>query len=182
MREEIELLNRARALEQDALAEIHDAYYDAIYRYISFRVNNRQMAEDLTSEVFTRFLSALRDRSAPQNTIRGWLYGAASLVLKEYYRRKKRDDFSELDERLPGGAVDPEENVEMVLQNRQLQEAVTQLTEDQQQVLALRFGYEMPIKEVAELIDKSEGSVKMLQARAIAALARILSGPEVSHE
>lgn len=182
MHEEIELLNRARALEEDALAEIHDRYYDAIYRYLSFRVNNRQMAEDLTSEVFTRFLSALRDKSAPQNTIRGWLYGAASLVLKEYYRRKKRDNFDELDEQMPGDQGDPEGNVTITLRNERLRAAMSKLTEDQQQVLALRFGYEMAIKDVADLIDKSEGSVKMLQARAVASLSRIMSEPEVGHE
>ena len=48
------------------------------------------------------------------------------------------------------------------------------LTEEQQQVLALRFGYEMPIRDVAETMNKSEGSVKMLQVRAIAALTRLM--------
>ena len=52
-------------------------------------------------------------------------------------------------------------------------------TEEQQDVIALRFGHEMPIKEVAEMIGKSEGAVKQLQARAVAALSRIMA-PEIS--
>ena len=58
--------------------------------------------------------------------------------------------------------------------------ALTCLTEEQQHVLALRFGEGMPIREVANTIHKSEGSVKMLQVRGIAALTRILKGVEVS--
>jgi RNA polymerase sigma-70 factor (ECF subfamily) len=53
-----------------------------------------------------------------------------------------------------------------------LSEALSELTDEQQDVIALRFGYEMPIKEVAEMIGKSEGAVKQLQARAVAALSR----------
>jgi RNA polymerase sigma factor (sigma-70 family) len=87
--EELILLNRARSLNQDALAEIHERYYTPIYRYISFRVSDLQTVEDLTSEVFLRLLNALRDRHAPQNTLQGWLYGVASSVVKEYYRQKK---------------------------------------------------------------------------------------------
>jgi RNA polymerase sigma-70 factor (ECF subfamily) len=55
-----------------------------------------------------------------------------------------------------------------------LSEALNELTEEQQDVIALRFGYEMPIKDVAEVIGKSEGAVKQLQARAVAALSRIM--------
>lgn len=71
--EEIILLNRVRALEEDALSEIHERYYTAVYRYISFRIADIQTVEDLTSEVFTRFLSSLRDRHTLPNTIQGWL-------------------------------------------------------------------------------------------------------------
>ena len=180
MREEHILLNRARALDEDALTEIHDRYYGAIYRYISFRINDMHTVEDLTSEVFTRFLSALRDRHAPQNTIQGWLYGTAARVVKEQYRKQKRSETTPLDESLPSQAISPEQGVEKSMTLEQLRAALSGLTEDQQHVLALRFGQGMPIREVASIVDKSEGSVKMLQVRAIAALTRRLSDVEAS--
>ncbi len=180
MQEELSLLDRARALDEDALTEIHNRYYAAVYRYISFRINDQQTVEDLTSEVFTRLLSALRDRHAPQNTIRGWLFGAASRVVKEQYRRQKRAQIVTLDETVPGQSISPEQMVGKTMSLDQLRQALVDLTEDQQHVLALRFGEGMPIKEVAKLVDKSEGSVKMLQARAIAALTRMMKGSEVS--
>ncbi len=172
------LLRRARALDQDALGHIHDQYYQPVYRYLSFRVSDPQTAEDLTSEVFTRFLAAIRDRSAPPNTIRGWLFGAAQNVLKEHYRKQKQMNWTELDESIAGRERGPEQQLEDRLGGEQLRAALAELTPEQQHVLALRFGYGLPIKDVAETVNKSEGSVKMLQARAIGALARRLTGQE----
>jgi len=180
VQEELKLLNRARALDEDALTEIHNQYYGAVYRYISFRINDMQTVEDLTSEVFTRFLSALQDRNAPQNTIQGWLYGTAARVVKEQYRKQKRTESTQLSESLPSPIMGPEQGVEKSMTLENLRSALSILTDDQQHVLSLRFGQGMPIREVAKTIDKSEGSVKMLQVRAIAALTRHLHGVEVS--
>jgi RNA polymerase sigma-70 factor (ECF subfamily) len=178
VQDELLLLHRAKSLDQEALAQVHEQYYDAIYRYMAYRVNDLQTAEDLTSEVFIRFLHAIQQKNAPQNTIRGWLFGAASLILKEYYRRKKRDQLTELNDTLPGDWIQPTANLEAQESKKALRQAMADLTEEQQQVLALRFGYEMPIRDVAETMNKSEGSVKMLQLRAIAALTRIMTGSE----
>lgn len=178
MHDEMKLLHRVRSLDQDALAEVHNTYYDSIYRYIAFRVNDAQTAEDLTSEVFIRFLHAIQQKNAPQKTIRGWLFGAASLILKEHYRKKKRTQLTQLNETLPSDTVVSTEKLEVQENKEALRRAMTNLTEEQQQVLALRFGYEMPVREVAETMNKSEGSVKMLQMRAIAALSRIMTGSE----
>ncbi|MBP6786021.1 MAG: sigma-70 family RNA polymerase sigma factor [Candidatus Promineofilum sp.] len=176
MHDELELLNQARAFDKEALALIHDRYYQSIYRYISFRVSDHHTAEDLASEVFTRFLSAIRDRSTPPNTIRGWLFGAAQNVVKEQYRKQRQMHWTELDESIAGSGRTPEQRLEDRLGKEELRVALAELTAEQQNVLALRFGYGMPIKDVAETVNKSEGSVKMLQVRAIAALTKRLTG------
>jgi RNA polymerase sigma-70 factor (ECF subfamily) len=178
VQDELLLLHRAKSLDQDALAQVHEQYYDAIYRYMAYRVNDLQTAEDLASEVFIRFLHAIQQKNAPQNTIRGWLFGAASLILKEYYRRKKRTQLTELDDAIADEWIEPSEELETQESKKALHQAMANLTEDQQQVLALRFGYEMPIQDVAETMNKSEGSVKMLQLRAIATLTRLMTGSE----
>ena len=168
------LLQRARALEKSALTDIHNRYYVAIYRYIAFRVGDAATAEDLTSEVFARFLRAIRDHHAPPNSLRGWLYGTASRVLKEHYRQKKQASFVPLSEGVPGKRPSPESQLTARQEEEALQAALQGLTAEQQEVLALRFGMGMPIREVAETMGKSEGSVKMLQTRAVAALTRLL--------
>lgn len=178
MQDELLLLHRAKKLDQDALAQIHNRFYDAIYRYMSYRVGDLQTAEDLTSEVFIRFLHAIQQKNAPQNSIRGWLFGAANNILKEHYRRKKRSPLTDLPDNAEDDESSPAEAAEAKERKRNLQQAITQLTPEQQEVLALRFGYEMPIRDVAETMNKSEGSVKMLQVRAIAALTRTMTGSE----
>jgi RNA polymerase sigma-70 factor (ECF subfamily) len=171
VQDELTLLSRARALDKEALAQIHDTYYVPIFRFISFRVNDYQTAEDLASEVFIRLLSALRDRSAPQRTLRGWLFSVATIVVKDHFRQKYRSGQTQLNEGIPSHADSPDQVVEMILSQEKLHEAMSTLTEDQQNVIALRYGYGMAIRDVAESLGRSEGSVKMLQARAISALS-----------
>jgi RNA polymerase sigma-70 factor (ECF subfamily) len=174
VQDELALLDRARTLDPDALAEIHNTYYVPIFRYVAFRVGDRDLAEDLTSDIFTRLLSALRDRTAPRNTLRGWLYGVAARVVSDHFRRLYRHQQLALSESMASGEAGPAETVEAVLTREALKQAMTELTEEQQNVIALRFGFDMPIQDVAQTLGKSEGAVKQLQARAIAALARQL--------
>lgn len=175
MQNELALLDRARKLDSDALAQIHDLYYEPIFRYIAFRVSDRHVAEDLTSDVFTRFLAAVRDRKAPTSTLRGWLYSVAAHVTSDHHRRSYRAPHVQLDETIESAEVGPDELAEATLTRADLREAVAELTEEQQNVIALRFGNELPIQEVARTMGKTEGAIKQLQARAIAALARKLS-------
>jgi RNA polymerase sigma-70 factor (ECF subfamily) len=180
VQDELLLLNRAQALDTDALAEIHDTYYVPIFRYISFRVSDYHTAEDLASEVFARLLGALRDHTAPRNTLRGWLFGVASRVVKDYYRKRYRTEETSLDDSMPSLADGPDQIVDAILSQERLHEAMSVLTEDQKNVIALRFGQGMSIREVALTLGKTEGSVKMLQSRAIGALSRQLSSRGVN--
>jgi RNA polymerase sigma-70 factor (ECF subfamily) len=175
VQDESTLLARARQLDTDALGLIHETYYASIFRYVSFRVGDRETAEDLTSEVFTRLLTALRDRNAPQNTLRGWLYGVAARVVSDHHRQAYRAPQVELDESLASDEHDPADIVEGKLTQETLQQAMKELTEEQRHVLSLRFGSGLSIQDVARTLGKSEGAIKQLQARAVAALARKLS-------
>nr|WP_255604078.1 sigma-70 family RNA polymerase sigma factor [Oscillochloris sp. ZM17-4] len=165
-------MGRARAHDTDALAQIHDAYYGPLFRYVSFRVGDRPTAEDLVSDVFTRFLTALRDRKAPQSALRGWLFGVASNVVSDHYRRYYRAPSAPLDESIISQEAGPEDVAEQAATREDLRRAVGTLTGEQQHVLAMRYGQGLPIQEVARALGKSEGAIKQLQARAIAALTR----------
>jgi RNA polymerase sigma-70 factor (ECF subfamily) len=175
VQDEVALLARARQFDTDALAQIHDSYYGPLFRYIAFRVGDRETAEDLASEVFTRFLSALLQRNAPSATLRGWLYGVAAHVVSDHLRKRYRAPHVELDDTMVSHTAGPAEVAEAALVREDLKQAMASLTEEQQHVIALRFGRELPIQEVARAIGKTEGAVKQLQARAIAALARKLT-------
>ncbi len=175
MQDDVALLARARQLDPEALAEIHDRYYPAVFRYIAFRVSDPHSAEDLTSEVFARLIAALRGRTAPHKTLQGWLYRVASHVVMDHHRRGYRARQVELDEALVSDEAGPAETTEQLATGETLRRALRELTEDQQMVIALRFGQELPLQEVAAIMSKTEGAIKQLQARALATLAKRLS-------
>ena len=158
MQDELTLLDGVRRLDPEVLEQVHDTYYPVIFRYISFRVGNQETAEDLASEVFTRLLSSVRDHTAPQNTLRGWLYGVASRVVADYHRKSYRTELVELTPAIESDSPEPSEAVSNKQMLEALHAAMDDLTEDQQEVIALRFGYEMPIREAAIQMGKSEGA------------------------
>ena len=105
--------------------------------------------------------------------------GVAARVVSDHHRRHYRAPEVELDESLVSRDASPADIVEKMLTHADLKLAMAELTDEQQQVLALRFGYDMPILEVARTLGKTEGAIKQLQARAIAALSRKLTETQV---
>jgi RNA polymerase sigma-70 factor (ECF subfamily) len=180
--EEDALLNGVRDLKQKALIEAHARYYSAIFHYIIYKVGSQETAEDLTSEVFVRFLDAVFSTKAPRKTIRGWLYSVANHVVKDYYRKRyRRKPTISLSWPIESGRPNPDAQLIKKESFHELYEAIDDLTRSQQDVVALRFGFGMPIREVARAIGKTEGAVKQLQARALASLARKMA-PKKSPE
>ena len=175
MQNEQQLLAGIRQLDNEALTEVHKLYYPAIFRYIALRVGGHEIAEDLTSEVFVRLLNAVNERSAPSRTLRGWLYGVASRVVADFHRQRYREEKVQADIRENDESTDPAAAVSQRQTLKELSTAVSQLTSEQQEVIALRFGSGMPIRQVAETIGKSEGAVKQLQARAVAKLSTLMT-------
>lgn len=165
------MLARLQALEIDALTDVYDQYYTPLYRYITFRVSDEATAEDLANEVFARLLAALRRRQPPHSTVKGWLFGVADRVVADHHRKQSRWRWHWLSDDVPSTAELPEHVAAQTLRSDRLRASLRKLNAEQQHVLALRFGYGMAIAEVAALLGKSEGAVKMLQARAVARLS-----------
>jgi len=170
-----ELLERAREYDAQALAEIYDRYAESIYRYAYRYVGNAELAEDLTSEVFLKLLEVLGTSRAPRKQLQGWLYRVARNQAIDWIREQdKGGDFSLEEELTPAGSTSPSTKLEAQELYRDLREALSQLTPSQQEVLILRFGEGRKIREVGRLLGKSEGSVKLLQYRALNRLKTLL--------
>lgn len=173
---EDDLLNRARLFDHATLSALHDQLYPVIYRYVRFRLDDDQACEDITSEVFVRFLKALRQSDRVIEDIRAWMLGTASNLIHDYYRVKYRRPVENLEDH--ESLVSPlatESAIERRFTLEELRQAVRYLTLDQQNVLALRFSQELSIEETAKIVGKSVNAVKVLQFRALAALRRILA-------
>jgi len=170
------LLERASRAEPAALGEVYDQYADRIYAYIYRRVGQAEVAEDLTGQVFMRMLEAIRRGQGWRSSFSGWLYRIAHNLVIDYYRRRGRVTLVDIDEAAPIRATlgDPVRSAETQLNREQLRAALFQLTEEQAQVITLRFMEERSIAEVADLMDKTEGAIKALQYRAVLALRRVM--------
>lgn len=175
--DEERLLAGARQLDPTALAQIHDCFYKLIYRYARYRTGDAQAAEDAASEVFLRLLDALQGSKAPRQSLRGWLFGTASNVVNDHFRRHYRvkDEDLEAHVALPASAEsDPEHQFQRNLTHQRLRAALASLTPEQQHVVSLRFGQGLSNREVAQIMGKSEGAIKLLQFRALRALRGLL--------
>lgn len=169
-----QLLEQAREYNAQALAEIYDRYAESIYRYLYRYLGDAAQAEDLTSEVFLKLLQVLNTRQAPRDRLQGWLYRVAHNLAMDWFRRESKTAHWTLDERLVAEGDAPPTAVEKLQTRQQLLAAIGQLTLDQQQVILLRFGEGLKIAEVSQLLDKSEGAVKIMQHRAIKRLRKLL--------
>lgn len=166
-----ELVVRAKEGDHGAFAQIYERYASAIYRYIYFRVGEVELAEDLQAEVFLRMFEGLdryEDRGWP---ISAWLYRIAHDRTVDIIRRRRKRHQVPL-ENWEGSCEGPEQAVSARLEHEELRRTLADLTDDQREVILLRFMSDMSVQEVAERLGRTEGSVKALQHRGIQSLAR----------
>ncbi len=170
-----QLLERAREYDTDALGDIYARYAEPIYRYLYRILGDAAEAEDLTSEVFLKLLETLGTRRAPREKLGGWLYRVAHNSALDYLRKRGARTDLLLEERIAASDESPPAKVEARQTRERLRKCIHRLTADQQQVILLRFGEGLRLAEVAELMDKSLGAVKILQYRAVRRLRKLLT-------
>jgi RNA polymerase sigma-70 factor (ECF subfamily) len=173
--DELRLLRQAQRGDGDAFAELYRAHVQAIYRYIAYRVNDAQLADDLTADVFTKALQSLGRYEDQGKPFVAWLYRIARARVIDHYRRTdRRPAESDVeDEPLP---IDTDMDAPMIRRQAAvvLRAAIAELTDDQQQVIILRFVEGHRIETVAQLMGKQPNAIKALQHRALRALANRL--------
>ena len=147
----------------------------AIFRYIFYRVGNQQTADDLTADVFERLVSRYRHDIRDTGRILPWLYAVARNLVIDHGRRAGKVKWQELPE---DAAADerssPVHQTNTQLTNECLGAALEYLTEDQKQVVLLKFMERRSNREIGDLLGKTEGAVKGLQFRAMASLRRAI--------
>jgi len=168
------LIRRAKQGDPTAFAEIYDQHQPAIYRYIYYRLGDTATTEDLTSQVFVRMVEKIDTFTYRGQSILAWLYTIARNLIIDHRRRAGQVTMLPLDERLAANGNDVERATERALARRRLTAALAHLTQDQRQVILLKFIEDMNNEQVAHVLDKSVGAVKSLQHRALAALRRVL--------
>lgn len=179
-KEELDLIKKAQKGEADSFAALYDKYLNPIYRFIFLKVTLRQEAEDICQQVFLNAWKNINN-FVPRQPFSSWLYRIARNAVIDHWRAKKivftlenpniqenlRIDFN------PAFFLDKE------IQIKKVWEALNQLNQDQQDVIIMRFIEDLSHQEIAKVIDKTEGAVKVIQHRAIKSLKKILENERI---
>lgn len=174
MHDEHELIRRAQDYDPVAFGEIYERYYIGVYKYIYYRVGDQTAAEDLTMEVFLKAMEAIDGFTFRGIPFSAWLYRIASNLVVDHFRRQPSQPALSLEEKLVSATAHPTTVLDQEFSHHALREALAELTDDQQQVIILKFVDGLSNLEVAQILGKTEGAVKSLQHRALASLGRVL--------
>src|SRR6267143_6569907 len=170
------LVDRGQQGERGALEELYLIHFDRIYSYLHMSVGNRHDAEDLTTQVFVKMLESIgkfRWRSAP---LSAWLFRIAHNLAMDHFRASRRwQPAEEVPE--PEGESEPSAEAAALqsIGRQSMLELIEDLSTEQQQVLTLKFVFNMPNAEVATVLGKTEGAIKSLQHRALVSLQKQVS-------
>ena len=175
--DESELLEAACNGDAHAFGQLYEGHIDRIFRYLYGRLYNHQDAEDLAEETFLRVWRTLpryKDRGLP---FTAYLYRVAHNTLVDHFRRSNGKEALPLHEHLVSDPAEtPSQAVAANVQREEIRELLTQLREDYQTVLMLRFLSELSPDEVAQVMGRSSGAVRVLQHRALTALRELMDG------
>ena len=177
--DETRLIQAAKRGDQQAIGDLYHLHVQAVYRYIATRVSSPELAEDITSDVFVRALETLATYEPRGVPFLGWLYRIAHGRVVDHYRSRKTGEQPLEDIHFAADTSNPEDEVIDTMQQAQVMKHLQALTEEQQQVVMMRFIQGHNLQTTAQMMGKTEGSIKQLQFRALQTLARLMQG-EVS--
>ena len=172
-----QLVKKARTQDHEALASIYEKFFNRIYRYILVRVNNREIAEDLSGLTFLKLVERIGGFRWRGAGFTPWLFRIAHNVVVDHFRRQREIADPELLRSAIGSLNGTKERgpQEAVLADETLQEALMALMEigeDQRQVIILRLVAGLSGRETAEVLDLTEINVRALQHRGLAAVRK----------
>jgi len=169
-----EILRMAQEGNQKAVEEICLLTWEQIYRFIYFRVQNRQEAEDITQETFVKTLSYLNKNCINPDRFVTFLKKVALNIIKDRWRMKKRHG-----PRICLDLLNPEESSvsddsEILALRELIKKGLDSLTHEQRTVIELRIIQGYSVHDTAAVLGKTDGAVRVIQYRALHNLAQYL--------
>ena len=172
-----ELVEKAADGDLEAFGELYSIYLAPIYRYVSYQVRDKMTAEDIVEEVFVKAWKAIATCKGKSQTFSAWLYRIAhNHVVNTLRRMNKRVSLEsvEMETETLIEVTNPEQEVEAKLAKQELSEAMTCLSQNQRQVIILKFIEDLDNREIAQILGKREGAIRVLQMRALSKLRQEL--------
>jgi RNA polymerase sigma-70 factor (ECF subfamily) len=170
------LVELAQEGDRQALEELYLLHFDRIYSYLHMSVGNRHDAEDLTTQTFMKMLESIKRFRWQAAPFSAWLFRIAHNLAMDHFRAARR---WQPEEEVPEPAGETEPSAEaaalQAIGRQSMLELIEDLSQEQRQVLTLKFVFNLPNAEVATVLGKTEGAIKSLQHRALVSLQKQIS-------
>jgi RNA polymerase sigma factor (sigma-70 family) len=169
------------SLERTVFEGFYSTYLPKIYNYVCYRVGDEKTAEDITAEIFMRALTRLDTYKSDRGAFSTWLFSIAHNYVINYWRTKSRQpETCSLDSisSISGNNVTPEQAAIHSEQWHHIQTAMRKLPEQQQEILALKFGLDLSNQEIAHTMKLKPNHVGVLLYRAVHALRSVMEVKE----
>ncbi|HEY7961544.1 MAG TPA: sigma-70 family RNA polymerase sigma factor [Solirubrobacteraceae bacterium] len=147
-------------MRPDTFERLFEEHSARLYSFLAYRTGNRALAEDLLSETFERVLRSRQRFDPRRGSERRWLYTIALNLLRDHARRSNHEErvLQHVGAGAPPQDLDPA--LAAVEQRDQLQRALSQLNEDEREALALRFGADLKLRDIAHVLGDGESAVE----------------------
>lgn len=174
------LFSRLKNKDKEAFVKAYDLYVDNIYRFIYFKVGSKEEAQDLSSAVFLKAWNHVQTNSLTDfKTLKALLYKIARNAIIDYYRENSKRSFSSIDDE--GSQTDVMDDrqdlvakIENAFEFSLVEKKLADLKDEYREIIILRFMEELSIGEIAEILNKSKGNVRILTYRALKALRDLM--------
>lgn len=164
-------IQEARLGDRDAFGKLYQYYVDRIYRFCYFRTNQKKEdAEDLTADVFVKAWEKLA--TFRKGSFQAWLYMIARNTIIDHYRSTHQQ--VQLHEEIPDEKESLVDMVATTLEVSRVKKCMKYLTDEQQEIIVLKYVEDVSQKEIAAIVGKSEEAVRALSSRAIGKLRELL--------
>ncbi len=176
------LMRLAKSGDTGAFGRLYKLYFIPVFRYIYFRVRNKEEANDLTQTVFLKVFSALPNFREQNKSPLAYFFTVARNTVIDHWRTKKEirlDNPENVFENFPDKANSSLEIIEKEETAQAIRCAIQELTDIQREVIVLKFINDLPNKQIATLMGKTEEAVRQLQCRALRALRQTLEKQEI---
>ena len=175
MKEKILLLKIRTKKDSAAFGELYDLYVEKIYRFVFFKINNKEEAEDMVSDIFLKVWNYLiENRKKEVGSFSGLIYRVARNSVIDFYRQRANKQECSLDSVVLMADDDNYEKIEINHEVEQIMKVVKKMKQEYQEVLLLRFVEDLSTSEISVILDKSNTNVRVTLHRATKKLKELL--------
>ncbi len=177
-----------RDKKKEVFVNAYDEHFDKIYRFIYFKVGNMEEAQDLTSSTFLKAWNYIKDNKVRNKTLRALIYKIARNTVIDFYRSKSAGGQNNAAVDTLGRAINIADEKQDLVRQMELasdmslvEKGMMELKDEYREIIILRFTEELSISEIAGILDKSKGNVRVLAYRALKALREIIDNANTTN-